>query len=325
MKIWPEPDEDLEEIFWNEFKNYDGKKLSKVSNELSIDKLACIDEMYGIANDLSIKNQAKYRKILKGLAFFGSLLVLIFLIYDSTQYYLVISGCIVMIACLGGFRYWADKSHCHKRYLEFRVLAESLRLQYFLSVAGVQTKVVDILPWFIKTGIPWISDVLHKVKCEELNEEEQMDILNFWIRNQISYHDYNIRRTEKEKVISEKATNIIRSATIIFYGIVFVFEVLFYFKYFAGIDDQALRTVMKVALGFMSGVTIFVDSYYGKKSLEDLIDDSVRMKELYIEVEEKVMHEGESEEVLVDLAREYLIENSIWYAYQNQNKPDLVM
>lgn len=325
MKIWPGPEDNLEEIFWNELENHDGKKLSKISNELNIPKLDFIDKMYGIANDLSIENQGKYRTILKGLAIFGALLVLIFLIYDSTQFYMVISGCIVVIACLGGFRYWADKSHCHKRYLEFRVLAESLRLQYFLSVAGVETKVVDILPWFIKTGIPWISNVLHQVKHEKLNDDETEHILNFWIRNQISYHDYNIRKTEKEKRISEKTTNIIRWATILFYILVFLLEMQFYFHYSAGMDDEVLRTVMKVALGFMSGVTIFVDSYYGKKSLEDLIDDSTRMKELYIEIEQKVMHEGESEEVLVDLAREYLIENSIWYAYQNQNKPDLVM
>jgi hypothetical protein len=36
------------------------------------------------------------------------------------------------------------------------------------------------------------------------------------------------------------------------------------------------------------------------------------------------MESGETEELLISLAREYLIENSTWYSYQTKNKPDIV-
>ena len=156
--------------------------------------------------------------------------------------------------------------------------------------------------------------------------KDEVYILNFWIRNQISYHDYKIRKTQKEKETSLRVTKLIRATTIGLYCITIIFEAFpLNFSTFIGIEAEAFRTCMVLVLGIMSAGTIFIDSYYGKKSLDDVIDDSSRMKELYIKIEQKVMHEGESEEVLVDLAREYLIENSIWYAYQNQNKLDLVM
>ena len=40
---------------------------------------------------------------------------------------------------------------------------------------------------------------------------------------------------------------------------------------------------------------------------------------------EQILRDGESEELLLFLARECLNENSTWYAYQSKNKPDMVI
>jgi hypothetical protein len=74
----------------------------------------------------------------------------------------------------------------------------------------------------------------------------------------------------------------------------------------------------------MSAITLFTGSYYGKMSLSNTIDDHRRMSSLYQKAEKDIMKNGESEELLISLAREYLIENSTWYSYQTKNKPDLV-
>lgn len=332
MKFLPEKDNDFKKIFEDKLKNCKSDKLSHISNELNIEnmkdrkKLKELDRKYGVANEISGKNQSKHINILRELSTFGSILVVAFLVYDAISYHSFIALCLIMIVLLFNSRWWANNSLFHKKYLEFRILAESFRLQFFLSVAGVKKPVVEILPWFVKEGIPWITDVLYELDLPDVGKNEKVDILNFWIRNQISYHDYKIRKTQKEKETSVRVTKLIRGATIGLYVIALIFEASsLAFSSFIGMEAEAFRTCMILVLGFMSAVTIFVDSYYGKKSLDDVIDDSSRMKELYIEIEQKVMHEGESEEILVDLAREYLIENSIWYAYQNQNKPDLVM
>ena len=38
-----------------------------------------------------------------------------------------------------------------------------------------------------------------------------------------------------------------------------------------------------------------------------------------------ILKSGESEELLLSLAREFLGENSTWYAYQSTNGPDIVI
>ena len=42
---------------------------------------------------------------------------------------------------------------------------------------------------------------------------------------------------------------------------------------------------------------------------------------LYEKAEKEILSSGETEELLVSLAREELSENSNWYAYQSKNRP----
>ena len=49
------------------------------------------------------------------------------------------------------------------------------------------------------------------------------------------------------------------------------------------------------------------------------------MIDLYETVEREISEKGENEELLVFLAREFLNENSTWYAYQSKNGPDFVI
>lgn len=75
----------------------------------------------------------------------------------------------------------------------------------------------------------------------------------------------------------------------------------------------------------MSAITLFTGSYYGKMSLSNEIDDHQRMIALYESAEEEIAKNGENEQLLLYLAREFLNENSTWYAYQSKNKPDITI
>ena len=45
---------------------------------------------------------------------------------------------------------------------------------------------------------------------------------------------------------------------------------------------------------------------------------------LYDKIEHDIRAKGESEEIILYLAKEFLTENSTWYAYQSKNKAELV-
>ena len=192
---------DRKKQFESEKENITGG-LSHIAEQIDSPELCGIDRLYGEADALSLKNAQKHRRVLMELSAVGTLLTLFFLLYDEAELYGLIFACGAMILSLFLIRYIADRSQCHRKYLEYRVLAESLRVQYYLFLTG---------------------------------------------------------------------------------------------------------------------------NYYGKMSLPNIIDDHKRMIALYGSVEEKFRAEGESSETILDLARECLNENATWYAYQNKNKPDLVI
>ena len=84
-----------------------------------------------------------------------------------------------------------------------------------------------------------------------------------------------------------------------------------------------IRVILKVAMGSFSAMTLFAGNYYGKLSLEDTAQDHRRMAALYRKTEQEILQNGETEELLLKLAREELSENSSWYAYQSKNTPDV--
>ena len=104
-----------------------------------------------------------------------------------------------------------------------------------------------------------------------------------------------------------------------------VFELAVYGKGGATADQDVMRIILKIMLGTMSAVTLFTGNYYGKMSLSNVIDDHKRMISLYETAEEEIAKYGESEELLLSLAREFLNENSTWYSYQSKNKPEIIM
>lgn len=255
----------------------------------------------------------------------------------------MILACIIALIFLYLIIKWSNKLNCHKKYLDYRILAEAIRVQFFLSISAIETPVTELLPWFAEKWVDWIGEVIGTQPV--LAKNEKIPILDFWIKNQIEYHanaaEKERRKLKKDKFISRIAL----STTVVTFFILLIFEIwVFYasgeinneflFVILNGLQSnglmqgcdqtELLRTFLKIIIGTMSATTLFISSYYGKMSLSASIDDHGRMKELY-ESTAKKMEPGETDELIIDLAREFLIENVVWYAYQKQNTADFVL
>ncbi|MCR4672817.1 MAG: hypothetical protein K5637_06245, partial [Lachnospiraceae bacterium] len=281
-----------------------------------------IDELYGAADVLSIKNAERHRRILLALSAAGTLLTLAFLLYDEAELHGLILACGVMILCLAVIRRISNRLDCHRNYLQYRVLAESLRVQFFLSLAGIKKTVADLMPWSVREGIPWIREVLMELPKQET--EKPQSVLDLWIRDQKNYHISALKKTEKKNRRDECIARIVLVITIASYVAALVYELAIYGKADFG-NAELVRVILKILLGTMSAITLFLGSYYGKMSLGNVIDDHKRMIALYETSEQEVLKSGESEELLLFLAREALNENSAWYAYQCKNKADMIV
>ncbi len=297
--------------------------FSHIASNITNPALLEIDELYGAADVLSIQNAKKHRKILLELAIVGTLLTITFLLYSAAALYGVILACVIFIIFLFIIHKVANRIDCHRKYLEYRILAETLRVQFFLSVSGISKCIVDILPWFIKMGVPWIEEVLTELPKVDISDKKS--ILNCWIINQKEYHENALARAEIKKRRDDRITMIVIAVTIFVYVFAVFFEYFVYNSSSIDFDTNIVRMILKIVLGTMSAVSLFTGSYYGKMSLSNSIDDHRRMIALYMKAEEEILENGENEELLIFLAREFLIENSTWYAYQNKNKPDFII
>ena len=308
---------------WEEDRKACDIPLSHISDEIKETPLREVDELFGAADVLSILNAGRHRRVLLALSAAGTLLTLFFLLYDEAEAHGLILACGVMVVCLFCIRRFADRLDCHRKYIEYRVLAECLRCQFFLFFAGLGTRVTDILPWTIRQDVPWIRDVLSALP--EDGPMEKHSILDCWIRDQKAYHASALKKAEIKDRRDRRISTAVLVLTVIVYCAALIYELAVY-RHAAGTGNaDVIRAVLKIVLGTMSAATLFTGNYYGKMSVSSAVDDHRRMIALYDEAEKEIMENGESRELQLMLAGEFLSENSSWYAYQSRNKPDIIV
>ena len=332
------------ETFYND-KNNCKVPFTHIEDKITDPTLKKIDEIYGAADILSIENAKKHERNLWLLSAFGTIITILFLLYDEAELHLLIFGCIIIIVGIYQLYKLAERNDCHRKYIQYRVLAETLRVQYFLSKAGVKKQVTDILPWFIRNGLPWINEILLELPLKKADKKNS--IINCWVRDQLEYHQNALVRTTNRKERDDKITKIVLTVTIATYIIAVIFEIYILTipsgeitsdmlsSFLKSLQDwgimvgyeqvDMIRAILKIVIGSMSAGTLFINSYYGKMSLSNEIESHRRMVMLYENAEREIMEHGESDELIISLAHEFLIENSTWYNYQSKNKIDITL
>ena len=308
--------------FNEDMAKYDGS-ITHIAKDITDPQLQEIDKVYGYASGLSRINAKKYLWTLRFLSIIGGIITLVFLIYDEVNFHGIIFACVILIFVLYIIHRVANNSSFHDKYLEYRVLAESLRVQYYIKRAGIDEDVINLLPWSIKKELPWIVEVLLTLPKNFYNEPES--ILDVWVLDQKKYHTEALEKTKKQNRRNNFFTKVVLIITILIYIGAFLFEIAVISNSVGNMDVSSIYLWLKITMGIMSVATIVVESYYGKMSLSNKIKDHKRMMELYQVIETEISLHGETEEIILNLAREFINENSTWYAYQSMNKPGIVI
>lgn len=306
------------EIFYQDKENCE-IPFTHIEEGISDSSLKSIDEVYGAADVLSIENAEKHHKNLWLLSFFGTAITFFFLLYDEAELHWFIFICIVLIVFLFNTNRIAERMDCHRKYVEYRVLAETLRVHYYLSIAGIKDYTSIILPWFTKKGSPWINEILLSLPSN--TTAKKRSILNCWIRDQKEYHQKALTKATKKKERNDKHTRRALYVTIATYVIALIFEIYMLtipsgeinwhplgiilkaqqnwgiMVGYAQVD--MIRSILKIVIGSMSAFTLFLGSYYGKMSLSNEIEDHRRMNMLYEQAENEVLQKGETEELVM--------------------------
>ena len=153
---------DRREEFFRE-KEKCREPLAHIERDIRRPDLREADEIYAAADHLSMRNAEKYRRILLALSVAGTLLAVAFLLYDEINLYGLILACGVLLLTLFIINGLAKQLNCHRKYLEYRLLAEGARVQYFLRKAKSRQNAADLLPWSWRFNVPWTEPVLREL------------------------------------------------------------------------------------------------------------------------------------------------------------------
>ena len=278
------------------------------------------------ASAVSSYYAARYRKVLALMAAFCGLLTFAFLLYDEAQAIGLILACGALLVAAWACRRYALRTDCHRRSLEFRVLSESLRVQSCLRYAGSCTEAAALFTWTQREETAWILDALCALSIGEAPKTRH-DILACWAEDQEEYHREAGERSRRSLGLSERTVRFALIVSVALYLAGLLYELLcgglIFRPVFQPADIELGRTILKIAMGTLSAVTLFTADYYGKLSLSRTFSDHRKMERFYSEMADRLVHFGQTEELLTSLAREELIENAGWFSYQQDNNPDI--
>lgn len=280
--------------------------------------------VYQQADRLSLRYAAIYRRVLVLLAVVSTLITAAFLLYDSANLHWMIVVCGLALGLAYFLQRYAGRSSCHRRYLEYRVLAESLRAQAYLRYAGVRREAVTLLPWSQQAQTPWIAMAMTVLGVGDAPKEPH-DIRACWAEDQLNYHRSAQKKARVKLRGSGRVVGVALFVSIALYLLALVFELLFggILPRFAAIADaESYRTLLKLVLGSISAATLFISNYYGKLSLSRGVEDHEKMAAFYERICRRLDQCGQDESLLLLLCREELIENGNWCSYQQDNAPD---
>jgi hypothetical protein len=133
-----------------------------------------INRLFCIADWLAIRYQRKVLLTLRGTHVLAFLMGLMFILYtDVTGLQVYMIAFLLFFMASAGMHYYADRLGWHRKYLDYRTLAEGLRVQFYWAVAGVGSENDSKFTHdnFLQTQDPelgWIRNVMRVAgtKCD---------------------------------------------------------------------------------------------------------------------------------------------------------------
>ncbi len=281
-----------------------------------------LESLYHTADGLSTRYARQYRRLLAGLALAGTMLTMAFLMYDNADMQPMILACGAALCAALLLTRFAGRTACHRRFIEYRALAEAFRVQLFLRYAGSGLQAQRLMTWRQKQENAWILCALCAVNAAPLPDRKR-DILDCWVKGQRDYYRHAGKKAGIRQKKQDRMLGCAAAVSIVIYIFLVVYELccggLFFAPAFSAGDPEKVRTLMKVVLGTVSAGTLFLAGFYGKMSLNRIQGDYEKMEAFYEKAADRIARCGENEQILEILAREELTENGNWSSYQQDN------
>jgi hypothetical protein len=301
--------------------------------------LSCqaIFERYATADALAIQFQKKRKRTMIGLFILVGLAVICMENYDGwlENWEPVRSFLWIYLGALGLAFLWhrlAGRREYQSKHLEYRALAEGLRVQFFWRLAGLNEIVSEHYLRKQRSGLEWIRNAIRgcRIPSGNIDAVAANDrkcnyclVLRYWVNSQKKYHAATVQRDEKKNRRLER-----RMRALIIFGMILACVV-------AGIDiwfardiepRDHIHKVMRILMQIAPALGAAFGGYAMKMALVEQVKRYRRMGVLYERasecLDELIKKEDfeSAEQLLRELGNEALIESADWL-FLHQERP----
>jgi hypothetical protein len=297
-------------------------------------------DVYAAADTLSLCYQRKRSAAIRNLSLIGLFLVLAFLLYDELVSVLALGvyGALLIPAYFIFLR--SRRGRWHERYMQYRLLAEMLRTELFMRLAG-DDYLPKIAPWRQERATLFAQGAILPFTITPSEAGGDIALAEqIWVDGQLDYHRASRRKKGRQHRFNERSQRSLLIAAILLYLAGLIGELAAH-----GIMEQPLidlapltlfadgvltwSSLYKILLGIIFAATAFLSNYYGKLALPEWIDSDEKMERLFAltkqELTENAGDATRQHAVLTALADAHVEETVSWYCYNSKKPPELML
>jgi hypothetical protein len=273
--------------------------------------------VYAFADHMAVGFQAITRRFLAAIFVLAGMMALSF----ETYAHLIVKRPVLVMYLLcfigiAGLYTWSRKLRAQSRYLDYRALAEGLRVQLFWRLAGIKQNVSFHYLQKQNDELQWIREAIRGINSVIPQGQPRYDLVHdHWIKDQ---SDYFIRSANRDHCQMERLDKIAD----LLYGLGLTLSVLVIIFWDYLEHAVGLHHLLIVIMGFLPVVAALWIAYAEKTALREQSKQYARMALIFKRVREQIEAIGLTTDdsgrnrqldcLIVELGKEALIENGDW-------------
>jgi len=312
----------------------DHEPLINESGEFQIDRATDIERLYQRANLLAQRYQRLVAASLKGTYVLALLAGVSFIVYadlPEIQYveyliylYLMFIALVLLILLVDRRGGW------HRKHLDYRSLAEALRVQFYWSVAGVQMTNPSRFSHdsFLRRQdleLGWIRNVMRfagrhaDAASHTVTDNATNSVVKEWVGDDNSGQMYYFRKKSGERSLQGKLTSLM--GTLCFVLGVSVAVALAVFHSFGQSIDKPVSDVLIALMGLLPLVAIIRQQYAHRTAEHELFNQYTYMYRIFSNANRLLGNAATTEikrDILLALGESALDEQGQWILRQRE-------
>ena len=291
------------------------------------------------ADYLAVHNQKRSDWIFRLMGWLAGIMGLLFLVYAKLWALpMLMYGYVAAFAAAMAVTRYAHRRHWFSRQLMYRVIAETLRTRFFLSVAGVSERVnvthlLDVTGISHFSGFSWISYVLRAAEgwidddpprdADELGVRLKI-VRGQWIESQARYFSSKVQR------LTRRHHRLERIKVSLLAGLAVMAMCLLLFKEpltrISAFPEVSLKSLVIFLMGFLPLALGVWEVFQQKMAVRELLWQ-YRNQSDYFSVAEMKLDQVRSPEmarnIIENLGHKCLVESMLWavHRYHREHEP----